>query len=309
MLFSSDPNILDRDKTTIDTRRSPPPPRAVPSLMATQNQAVHDTLVNVLVHVPKPCDVGLEPTPSTLSMEHLRTFITRCHSTDVNCTVCQEQLSFGDTCCQMLCKCKEACWIHSNCLATQINIAHHSNSNCLMRCGACRESLWGQQCEQKFNEVAVLLNRRFDVSNQLGLLHDAQRAYTVALDCARTLVRLGGGSIGNPLLGVALCSIASTMFEIDRHTNNRVCVTISIGGIVCFSIMTLSTVASFRTLFIVQKMTPLNAPTTLQKRSGATKSLIVVQFFEEGLNSDKQSIKTIQTLFLRVNIPPHIRFH
>ena len=36
---------------------------------------------------------------------------------------------------------------------------------------------------------------------------------------------------------------------------------------------------------------------------------VVVQFFEEGLNSDKQSIKTIQTLFLWLNIPPHIRFH
>ena len=36
---------------------------------------------------------------------------------------------------------------------------------------------------------------------------------------------------------------------------------------------------------------------------------VVVHIFEEGLNSDKQSIKTIQTLFLWVNIPPHIKFH
>ena len=36
---------------------------------------------------------------------------------------------------------------------------------------------------------------------------------------------------------------------------------------------------------------------------------VVVQFFEEGLNSDKQSIKTIQTLFLWLNIPPHTKFH
>ena len=242
MLFSSDPNNLDLDKTTVDTKRSPPPPRAVPSLTATHNQVVHDTLMNVLVHIPKPCDVGSEPTPSTLSLEQLRTFITRRHSTDINCTVCQDQLAFSDTCCQMLCNCKQACWIHSHCLATQINIGHHSNSNCLMRCGACRESLWGQQCEQNFHEVAVLLNRRFDVSNQLGSLHDAQRAYAVALDCARTLVRLGGGSIGNPLLGVALCSIASAMFEIDRHTNNRVDPERFRSGELCyFSIMTLST--------------------------------------------------------------------
>ena len=38
-------------------------------------------------------------------------------------------------------------------------------------------------------------------------------------------------------------------------------------------------------------------------------SVVPVPIFEEGLNSDKQSIKTIQTLFPWVNIPPHTKFH
>ena len=43
--------------------------------------------------------------------------------------------------------------------------------------------------------------------------------------------------------------------------------------------------------------------------TGVIRFYLVVPIFEEGLNSDKQSIKTIQTLFLWVNIPPHIKFH
>ena len=151
---------------------------------------------------------------STFELDHLKTLVDVEADERVNFSIFLKKLK-DLHCCQTLCVCRPPRWLHNTCLNEKLSLGLFAKHWFLLRCGYCRESVWGKSYVEWSSEATQILHKIGQAKQE-----SLDDAYELAMDVVGAVIRCGGGGVKrNVILGDSL-SVAAIAIYNQQVTSN-----------------------------------------------------------------------------------------